>query len=93
VKEPIHVLHLLGTAEPQGSGIARIVAELARGLNPAKYKLHAWFLKSDGPLVRELSDSGAEARWIGWENGPRDPLGAMRFWRQLRTEEFAQHAG
>lgn len=95
MKEPIHVLHLLGTAQPEGSGVAKIVAELARGLNP-KFKLHAWFLKSNGPLVNELCRSGALARWIGWENGIGDPLGAMRFWRQLKSEEFAlvhQHWG
>lgn len=95
VSEPIHVLHLLGTAEREGSGVAKIVAELAQNLNP-KYKLHAWFLKSDGPLVKELRNCGADAHWIGWENGVRDPLGAMRFWRQLRSEDYAlvhQHWG
>lgn len=95
VNKPMNVLHLLGTAEPEGSGIAKIVAELARGLAP-KYKLHAWFLKSGGPLVNELCHSGAAARSVNWENGVRDPLGAWRFWRQLRSEEFAlvhQHWG
>lgn len=95
VREPFHVLHLLGTAEREGSGVAKIVAELAQGLNP-KYKLHAWFLKSDGPLINELRLRGADARWISWENGVCDPLGAMRFWRQLRSEKFAlvhQHWG
>ena len=51
MNQPINVLHLLGTAQPEGSGIAKIVAALAQGLNSQKYKLHVWFLKSDGPLV------------------------------------------
>ena len=95
MKERIPVLHLLGTAHREGSGVARIVAELARGLSP-KYKLHAWFLESGGPLVDQLRDCGAEARWIDWPRGARDPLGAIRFWRQLRSTKFAlvhQHWG
>jgi len=95
VKKPINVLHLLGTALPEGSGIAKIVAELPRNLDP-QYRVHAWFLESDGPLVEELRDSGASARWIDWKKGSRGPLGAFRFWRQLRSETFSlvhQHWG
>ena len=94
---PINVLHLLGTAQPDGSGIARIVAALAQGLDPQRFKLHAWFLKSDGPLVAELCDAGADARYVGWENGLRNPVGALRLWRQLRREQefdlVHQHSG
>ena len=96
MNQPINVLHLLGTAQLEGSGIAKIVAALAHGLNPQKYKLHVWFLKSDGPLVAELSGAGAAARWVSWRSGMRDPVGALRFWRQFRSGEFAlvhQHWG
>jgi glycosyltransferase involved in cell wall biosynthesis len=95
VKKTIDVLHILGTAQPEGSGIAKIVSQLAAHLDP-KYNLHAWFLKSDGPLVAELGRYGIAARWVGWERGARDPLGAFRFWQQLRSKEFAivhQHWG
>jgi glycosyltransferase involved in cell wall biosynthesis len=95
VKKPINVLHLLGAASPEGRGIAKIVAELPRNLDP-QYRVHAWFLESDGPLVEELRDSGASAHWIDWKNGSRGPLGAFRFWRQLRSEDFSlvhQHWG
>jgi glycosyltransferase involved in cell wall biosynthesis len=95
VKKPINVLHLLGTALPEGSGIANIVAELSRNLDQ-RYRVHAWFLESDGPLVQELRDSGAFAHWIDWKNGSRGPLGAFRFWWHLRSEDFSlvhQHWG
>ena len=39
------VLHILGTAQPAGTGMARIVGALARGLNPERYRIHAWFLE------------------------------------------------
>ena len=96
INKPLNVLHLLGTAQPEGSGIAKIVASLAQGLDPQKYRLHAWFLKSDGPLVAELGKAGAVARSVTWNRGIRDPVGALRFWRHLRSEEFAlvhQHWG
>jgi glycosyltransferase involved in cell wall biosynthesis len=95
VKRPINVLHILGTALPEGRGIAKIVAELSRNLDP-QFRVHAWFLKSNGPLVEELRNSGASARWIDWKGGSRDPLGAFRFWRQIRSGQFSlvhQHWG
>ena len=93
---PAAILHLLGTAQPEGSGIARIVAALAAGLDPAKYHVHAWFLGPPGPLVEDLQAAGATARSINWWRGARDPVGAYRFWRCLRNYDFAvvhQHFG
>src|ERR1035441_2006686 len=93
---PAAILHLLGTAEPEGTGIARIVAALAAGLDPAKYHVHAWFLGPSGPLVEDLQAAGAIARSINWRRGVRDPVGAYRFWRCLRNHDFAivhQHFG
>lgn len=93
---PAAILHLLGTAQPEGSGIARIVAALAAGLDPAKYHVHAWFLGPSGPLVEDLQAAGATARSIEWWRGARDPVGAYRFWRCLRHHDFAivhQHSG
>src|SRR4029079_5728312 len=88
--------HLLGTAQPEGSGVARIVAALAAGLDPAKYHVHAWFLGSSGPLVEDLQAAGASTRSITWWRGVRDPIGAYRFWCCLRNYDFAivhQHFG
>jgi glycosyltransferase involved in cell wall biosynthesis len=93
---PAAILHLLGTAQPEGSSIARIVAALAAGLDPAKYHVHAWFLGPSGPLVEDLQAAGATARSIEWWRGVRDPVGAYRFWRCLRQHDFAivhQHFG
>lgn len=93
---PAAILHLLGTAQPEGSGIARIVAALAAGLDPVKYHVHAWFLGPSGPLIEDLLAAGATARSINWWRGIRDPFGAYRFWRCLQNYDFAvvhQHFG
>jgi len=90
------ILHVLGTAQPEGTGIARIVAALAAGLDRRQYRLHAWFLGPGGALARELEAAGATVRVVGWTGGKRDPVGAWRFWKALRTHDFAlvhQHAG
>ena len=70
---PAAILHLLGSAQPEGSGIARIVATLAAGLDPVKYQVHAWFLGPSGPLVEELQTAGATVRSMNWWGGARDP--------------------
>jgi glycosyltransferase involved in cell wall biosynthesis len=93
---PVAILHLLGTAQPEGSGIARIVAALAAGLDPSKYHVHAWFLGPSGPLVEDLQAAGATALSLNWWRGVRDPIGAYLFWRCLRKYDFAvvhQHFG
>jgi glycosyltransferase involved in cell wall biosynthesis len=93
---PAAILHLLGTAEREGTGIARIVAALAAKLDPAGYQMHAWFLGPPGPLVEDLRAAGATARSINWQRGARDPAGAFRFWRCLKNCDFAvvhQHFG
>lgn len=93
---PTAVLHVLGTAQPEGTGIARIVAALAAGLDSSKYRVHAWFLGPPGPLVDELQGAGATACLVNWPHGIRDPAGAYRFWRCLRNHDFAivhQHSG
>jgi glycosyltransferase involved in cell wall biosynthesis len=93
---PAAILHILGTAQPEGTGIARIVAALASGLDPAKYNVHAWFLGPTGPLVEDLAAAGATVRSINWWRGARDPVGAYTFWRCLCHSDFAivhQHFG
>jgi glycosyltransferase involved in cell wall biosynthesis len=85
---PHRVLHLLGTAQPAGTSIARIVANLAHCHDPARYTLDAWFLEGDGPLAGLVKDAGAGVRVFdlrGW-NGAED---AWRFSRALRRENYA----
>ncbi len=86
---PAAILHLLRSAQVEETGPARIVAALACRLDPAKFKLHAWFLGPPGPLVEDLQAAGANARSIEWMPGLRDPLGAYRFWSCLRNHDFA----
>jgi glycosyltransferase involved in cell wall biosynthesis len=93
---PKNILHILGTARREGTGIASIVAALSKGLSPNRYKVHAWFLAGDGPLTSELRSAGACVRTIDWSGGGRDPLGAWRFWRGICDQDFAivhQHFG
>ncbi|MGO8788530.1 MAG: glycosyltransferase family 4 protein [Terriglobia bacterium] len=83
------VLHILGTAQPAGTGMARVVGALARGLNPERYRIHAWFLEGTGPLIGMLEQAGVNASALVWWRGMRDPAGAWRFWRRLRTQRFS----
>ena len=86
---PGKILHILGTAQPHGTSIARIIGQLACGLNCKRYRVHAWFLGDDGPLTEELQKSGVRVRVVKWGGGWRDPIGAWRFWRALCDEEFS----
>jgi glycosyltransferase involved in cell wall biosynthesis len=69
--------------------MARIVRALARGGDPERYRIHAWFLGGTGPLVDMLEEAGVHACALPWWRGARDPVGAWRFWRGLRNQDFA----
>jgi glycosyltransferase involved in cell wall biosynthesis len=91
-----NVLHILGSAQPEGTGIARMVGALAKYMDRTRYTVHAWFLARDGPLVAELEAAGARVRCIDWPAGAGDPGGAWRFWQSCRSHTFAiihQHFG
>lgn len=83
------VLHILGTAQPESTGMARIVRTLSEGLDPKRYRIHALFLAGAGPLVNVLQQAGVQASALDWWRGARDPMGAWRFWRSLRRQKFA----
>jgi len=88
-------LHVLGTADRLATAHARIVLPLARGLDPDRFRLHAWFLVGDGPLADDFRAAKIRVRVIPWQ-GARDLVGAWRFWQGLRAENFAilhQHYG
>jgi glycosyltransferase involved in cell wall biosynthesis len=94
-KPPYPVLHVLGTAAWTATAHARIVLPLAERLDPARFRLHAWFLGGGGSLTDEFKCAGIRVRVLPWA-GVRDPVGAARFWQALRKEEFAilhQHYG
>jgi glycosyltransferase involved in cell wall biosynthesis len=91
----VQVLHILSTAQREGTGIVRYLQTLVRGLGPG-YRHRAWFLLSDGPLMAELAAHRVEAQSVLWRPSPRDPMGAVRFWLELRRERPAivhQHFG
>jgi glycosyltransferase involved in cell wall biosynthesis len=90
------ILHVLGTAQPEGAAIVHIVGAIAKGLDPARYKLYACFLGGDGPLVAQLETQGIEVRVVPWSDGLHDPVGLLRFWRTLGEKKPAivhQHFG
>jgi glycosyltransferase involved in cell wall biosynthesis len=82
------VLHILGTAQPEGAGIAHIVRNLAEGIDPGRYRIHALFLAGAGPLVDLLQPVCASSNAIEWRRGMRDPIGAWSFWRMLHRRRF-----
>jgi glycosyltransferase involved in cell wall biosynthesis len=93
---PANVLHLLGTARPEGTAMARIVSALCSRLDPQRFRIHAWFLGDEGPLAAELEKLGAVTRLMPWSRGVRDPLAALRFGLALRRSRFDivhQHYG
>jgi len=84
-----HVLHILGTAQRESTGMAYIVRSLAQGLDPRLYRIHALFLDGAGPLVDSLERAGSPATALDWKQGMRNPLGAWQFWRFLRSRRFS----
>jgi len=90
------VLQILGTAGSEGTGIARIVATLARRLVPLGFESHVCFLGADGPLSSELQNAAHSVSVLNWTLGVKDPVGAMRFARRLVGKRFSiihQHQG
>ena len=93
---PLDVLHVLGSAQPEGTGVVRIVRGLAAELDPSKYRTHVCFLESVGPLVGDFQAAGVPVVALDWWTGGLNPLGAFRFWKYLRGRNFAvvhQHFG
>src|ERR1700737_3522841 len=88
------VLHILGSAQPEGTGVARIVAGLAGSLKATRYTVHAYFLGAHGPLLEELKAAGAQAHVLNLQG--RGLSEAWHFWRGVRRHQFSiihQHAG
>jgi glycosyltransferase involved in cell wall biosynthesis len=77
-------MHVLGTAELQGTGISAMVKTLAENLDPAEFELSASFLGASGPWTQALQVSGVPAARVPWTR-PTDLAGAGRFWRHLRS--------
>lgn len=87
------MLHILGSADLDGTGVARIVGGLARGIDKKRFQLHACFLGADGALVQYLQYSGASARAVRLHE---NVLGSVRFLcllREITPQIVHQHAG
>jgi glycosyltransferase involved in cell wall biosynthesis len=92
---PRNVLHVLDTAEPRGTAICRIVEDLATGVDPALYQIHACFL-NPGPLAGRLRRACISSTCVTWNGSASDLLGAARYALLLRSAEFSiihQHTG
>lgn len=59
-----NVLHVLGSADWDGTATARIVELLARTVSPERYLFHACFLGTPGPLVEMLRQHCASAELL-----------------------------
>jgi glycosyltransferase involved in cell wall biosynthesis len=78
-------LHVLGSAESGAAAHSRIVASLARSLDPDRYRIVAMFLGASGALREELRSEGVAVGRTPWSRGARDPIGAIRFARAIRA--------
>ncbi|MGI9103748.1 MAG: glycosyltransferase [Terriglobales bacterium] len=85
---PGRILHLLNTAQPGGTGIAKIIATIASHLDP-RLRTAAWFLYEDGPLVDELQRAGVDAKFVPWRPSLANPAGPLRLWTECRRERPA----
>jgi glycosyltransferase involved in cell wall biosynthesis len=84
-RSPHTVVHVLSSASVRGTAHVRIVAALARALDPDRYRLRAWFLDDSGPLVQTLASAGVPARAVIF-SGRTDLAGAVRIARTLRAD-------
>jgi glycosyltransferase involved in cell wall biosynthesis len=82
---PYTAVHLLAGATEHFRAHVSIVSALHRHLDPERYRLVAWFLDGDGPLIETLEEQGMSAKWLSFRSG-RDVGGALRFARELRRE-------
>jgi glycosyltransferase involved in cell wall biosynthesis len=93
--KPRRVLHVLGTAEPAGIGIFKIVESLAAAVDPAIYQMHVCFLRP-GELSTHPQGSIVQSTCINWDGTIGDPWGAARYAMLLRSQDFSiihQHTG
>lgn len=78
------VVHVLGTSESHGKGIAHIVSNLAAHLDASIYSVSVVFMGKDGPLGDHLRSLGIDVGAVCWTGGWRDIRGATRFVRAVR---------
>ena len=89
-------LHIIKNAQPECTGIVRLVTCLARHSERLGYSVSILFL-GDGPLTEQLKEAGTWASAIHWRASRSDLAGAWRVWRWLRknppTVVHVHHGG
>jgi glycosyltransferase involved in cell wall biosynthesis len=76
-------VHIIKNAQPECTGITRLIADLAQRSGSYGYQASILFL-GDGPLVAAMKDAGIQANAIPWTGSYDDPAGAWRVWRWMR---------
>lgn len=85
----MNVLHIVGSAGYESTGMARVVQGLVEAVPGAH---DVWFLGPNGPLAQDFGHT----RVLNWTQGAKDPVGALRFGAALRESRFDvihQHTG
>lgn len=76
-------VHILKNAQPECTGICRIIVGMAKHAPSSGYKISVLFL-GDGPLMEMMKEEGIPAGAISWSARRSDLRGAWRMWRWLR---------
>jgi glycosyltransferase involved in cell wall biosynthesis len=76
-------IHIVKNAQPECTGICRIVTGLAKHLSPLGYQISVLFL-GPGPLELGMRDAGIPATTVPWDGSRSDLAGAWRVWSWLR---------
>ena len=79
-------IHIVPSAEPECTGICRIIMGLAKYAEPQGYELGVLFL-AGGPLKAKMSAAGVSAHCISWDGTFKDLLGAIRVCLWLRRNQ------
>ena len=87
------ILHILGTAEVEGAGVAHIVDGLARLLDPADFETCACFIGPKGPLIEGLGSVCRGVYSVPLRGRIIGSYRLHRLLRRLRPDIVHQHTG
>ncbi len=76
-------VQIVKSAQPECSGICRIVSGLAKNTHSLGYETSVLFL-GEGPLEAEMKDAGIPASVVSWDGSRGDLAGAWKVWSWLR---------
>jgi glycosyltransferase involved in cell wall biosynthesis len=96
MKAPATVLHVLGTGDVGGQGIANLVQNLAEHINPSRYRVAIVLLGRDGAIGDKLRKAGLSVTAVDWTGGSKQLDGIWRFTRavsRLNPDIVHLHSG